>query len=127
MESFLETLHQCGFSDAGRVSTYRAFSIFLLGHLLLEVSAHGADVGPIEQADPNDTPRTDLSEYPRLKALEPELSQDHSAEEFDEALETLLERIDLIDHHRTHATARTDHRQHSRNPRTAQNKPQVRA
>jgi len=101
MESFLDTLHRCGFSDAGCVGAYRAFSSFLLGHLLLEVSAQGADVGPIEQADPDDKPTTDLSEYPRLKSLEPELSQDHSADEFDEALETLLERIDLLDHHRT--------------------------
>ena len=70
MESFLETLHQCGFSDQAAVSAYRAFSSFLLGYLLLEVSAQGADIGPIEQADPDDKPRTDLSEYPRLKSLE---------------------------------------------------------
>lgn len=100
MESFLETLHQCGFSDAGSVGAYRAFSSFLLGHLLLEVSAQGADIGPIEQADPDDTPTTDLTEYPRLKSMEHELSQDHSAAEFEEALETLLERIDLLPHHR---------------------------
>ena len=54
MESFLETLHQCGFTDAGCVAAYRAFSSFLLGHLLLEVSDRGADVSPIEQADPDD-------------------------------------------------------------------------
>jgi AcrR family transcriptional regulator len=41
MESFLETLHRCGFSDAASVAAYRAFSSFLLGHLLLEVSAQG--------------------------------------------------------------------------------------
>ena len=99
MESFLETLHRCGFTDAGSVAAYRAFSSFLLGHLLLEVSDRGADVSPIEQADPDDAPTTDLSQYPRLKSLEPELSQDHSADEFDEALETLLDRIDLLDHH----------------------------
>ena len=110
MESFLETLHRCGFSDAGCVGAYRAFSSFQLGHLLLEVSALGADVGPIEQADPDGPPRTDLTEYPRLKSLEHELSQDHSADEFDEALETLLDRIDLLHHHRTHDTVRTDHR-----------------
>ena len=101
MESFLDTLHDCGFSDAGCVAAYRAFSSFLLGHLLLEVSAQGADIGPIEQADPDDKPTTDLSEYPRLKSLEAELSQDHSADEFEEALETLLERIDLLEHHPT--------------------------
>ena len=98
MESFLETLHQCGFSDQAAVSAYRAFSSFLLGYLLLEVSAQGADIGPIEQADPAEKPRTDLSEYPRLKSLESELSQDRSAEEFEEALESLLDRLELHVH-----------------------------
>jgi AcrR family transcriptional regulator len=99
MESFLETLHRCGFSDQDAVGAYRAFSSFLLGYLLLEVSAQGADIGPIEQADPGDKPKTDLSEYPRLKSLEAELSQDRSAEEFEEALETLLDRLETHVHH----------------------------
>jgi AcrR family transcriptional regulator len=99
MESFLETLHQCGFTDAGCVAAYRAFSSFLLGHLLLELSARGADVSPVERADPHDPPTIDLSAYPRLKSLEAELYQDHSADEFDEALDTLLDRIDLLEHH----------------------------
>ncbi|MEP6560288.1 MAG: TetR/AcrR family transcriptional regulator [Nakamurella sp.] len=99
MESFLETLHQCGFSDQSAVSAYRAFSSFLLGYLLLEVSAQGADIGPIEQADPDDKPSTDLTEYPRLKSLESELSQDRSAEEFEEALEALLDRLEMHVHH----------------------------
>src|SRR6476659_8675518 len=101
MESFLETLHRCGFTDAGSVAAYRAFSSFLLGHLLLEVSAQGADIGPIDQADPDDKPKTDLTEYPRLKSLEAELSQDHSTAEFEESLETLLERLDLLEPRRT--------------------------
>lgn len=96
MESFLETLHRCGFNDRAAVAAYRSFSSFLLGHLLLEVSAQGADVGPVEQADPDDPPKTDLTEYPRLKKLEAELSQDHSAEEFEESLETLLDRLELL-------------------------------
>ena len=100
MESFLETLHECGFSDESSVAAYRAFSSFLLGHLLLEVSAQGADIGPIEQADPDDTPKTDLTEYPRLKSLEAELSQDHSAEEFEDSLETLLVRLELLERRR---------------------------
>jgi len=101
MESFLETLHRCGFSDAGSVGAYRAFTSFLLSHLLLEVSGLGADISPIEQADPDDEPTTDLSEYPRLKSLEAELSQDHSTAEFEESLETLLERLDLLEPRRT--------------------------
>lgn len=94
MESFLETLHQCGFSNAAAAAAYRGFSSFLLGYLLLEVSAQGADISPIKQADPDDTPKTDLAEYPRLKSMQSELSEDHSAEEFEDALETLLDRLD---------------------------------
>lgn len=93
MESFLGTLQACGFSDFDAVATYRGFSSFLLGHLLLEVSAEGADIGPVEQEDPGTPDAMDLRDYPLLARLEPELSQDHSAAEFDEALETLLERL----------------------------------
>jgi hypothetical protein len=96
MESFLGTLHRCGFSDAASVAAYRSFSSFLLGHLLLEVSAQGADIGPIEQVDPQDKPKTDLTEYRRLKQLEPEPSQDHSTDEFEETLETVLDRLELL-------------------------------
>ena len=96
MESFLETLHRCGFSDLAAVAAYRSFSSFLLGHLLLEVAAQGADIAPIEQADPDDPPQTDLTEYPRLRKLQPELSQDHSAAEFEKALETLLDRLERL-------------------------------
>ena len=99
MESFLQTLHQCGFSDSASVAAYRSFSSFLLGHLLLEVSAQGADIGPVEQAEPDDQPTTDLSEYPRLKSLEAELSQDNSPAEFEEALETLLDRLEMLKRH----------------------------
>src|SRR6478736_6022564 len=99
MESFLETLHRCGFSDSASVAAYRAFSSFLLGHLLLEVSAQGADIAPIEQAEPDDQPTTDLSEYPRLRRLEAELSQDNSPAEFEESLETLLDRLETLKRH----------------------------
>ncbi len=94
MESFLETLHRCHFSDAASVAAYRAFSSFLLGHLLLEVSACGADTSPIEQKSPEEPHTADLSGYPRLSSLEPQLSQDHSAEEFEESLENLLNRLE---------------------------------
>ncbi len=96
MESFLQTLRDCGFSDADAVATYRSFSSFLLGHLLLEVSARGADVGPIEEQDPGRSDPADLSGYPLLSALESELSQDRSADEFEESLETLIDRIEML-------------------------------
>ena len=46
MEIFLEALAREGFSDEAAVSAYRSFAGFLLGHLLLEVAAHDADLGP---------------------------------------------------------------------------------
>ncbi|MBT1193878.1 TetR/AcrR family transcriptional regulator [Rhodococcoides kroppenstedtii] len=98
MENFIESLLDWGFDDAAAVAAYRAFSSFLLGHLLLEVSAQGVDTGPVEETDPatgQDT-ETDLSTYPQLMRLEPELSQDHSLAEFEQSLESLLDRLDSI-------------------------------
>ena len=94
MENFLETLTACGFDDDAAVAAYRAFSSFLLGHLLLEVSAQGADIGPVEEKDPSTPAGADLGSYPRLRALRSALSQDHSAEEFEQSLESLLDRLE---------------------------------
>lgn len=96
MESFLQTLLDRGFSDVGAVAAYRAFSSFLLGHLLLEVSGLGVDIGPVDEADPDQPVGGDLSEYPQLQRLQSELSQDHSATEFAESLENLLDRLALL-------------------------------
>ena len=41
-----------GFSGPDAVHAYRAFSSFLLGHLLLEVSALGVDTGPVDEPTP---------------------------------------------------------------------------
>ncbi len=94
IESFLDMLQKCGFADASAVAAYRAFSSFLLGHLLLEVSAQGVDTGPVEEADPDEPSSSDLAGYPRLQSLETELSEDHSAQEFEESLENLLDRLE---------------------------------
>lgn len=96
MENFIESLLDWGFDDDAAVAAYRAFSSFLLGHLLLEVSAQGVDTGPVEETDPATGPDTDtdLSTYPQLLRLEPELSQDHSLAEFEASLESLLDRLD---------------------------------
>lgn len=93
MESFLDTLQRCRFSGTASVAAYRAFSSFLLGHLLLEVSAHGAQTSPIEQEPPGAAEPADLAGYPILAGLEAELSEDHAAEEFEISLEMLLDRL----------------------------------
>src|SRR6185436_964822 len=51
VETFLDGLIGEGFSDDAAAGAYRAFTSFLLGHLLLEVSAKGADVGPLDVVD----------------------------------------------------------------------------
>ena len=97
METFLDTLISYGFDDTAAVAAYRAYTTFLLGQLLLEVSAHGAELHPDEAIlDDGGPPKRNLSEYPHLHRLQPMLSQDTSTVEFEEALETLLDRLELL-------------------------------
>jgi AcrR family transcriptional regulator len=94
MESFLQEFRDCGFSDHAAVAAYQAFSSFLLGHLLLEVSAQGADIGPVdEDADITPPKTSDLDGYPLLKELKPLLSENHSAEVFESSLDLLVKHL----------------------------------
>jgi AcrR family transcriptional regulator len=96
VESFLDGLLSEGFSDSAAVSAYRAFTSFLLGHLLLEVSTLGADVGPLDVVDDGEDRNEKPMNYPTVERLSSALAEDHSAVEFEEALEQLLDRIALI-------------------------------
>ncbi|MGY5885934.1 TetR/AcrR family transcriptional regulator C-terminal domain-containing protein [Modestobacter lacusdianchii] len=100
VESFLGTLCDAGFSDQAAVAAYRAYSSFLLGHLLLEVTQIGAQVSLLDQpeGDPQAQERTDLADYPNLARTEPLLGQDKSAAEFEESLENLLDRLERVLH-----------------------------
>ena len=49
MDNFLSTLSGFGFTDQQVVGTYRAFSGFLLGNLLLEAAVRGAETSPVEE------------------------------------------------------------------------------
>jgi AcrR family transcriptional regulator len=95
VEAFLRGLIDEGFSPDASVRAYRAFSSFLLGHLLLEVATLGADLGPLdvieEEGADESAPR-----HPTVRELRDALTEDHSAEEFEESLEDLLNRIELI-------------------------------
>lgn len=93
METFLDTLISYGFSDQAAVTSYRSYTTFLLGHLLLEASARGASLSPVEDDLPAKAHR-ELSRYPHLQRMQEELSEDHTAAEFEEALETLIDRIE---------------------------------
>ena len=94
VETFLSGLVDEGFSDAAALEAYRAYTSFLLGHLLLEVAVHGADVGPLDVLD-DQTGTPGLAEYPTVARLRGPLSEDHSAVEFEEALEALLDRMTI--------------------------------
>lgn len=96
VEAFLAGLLDEGFTDESAVAAYRAFSSFLLGHLLLEVASHGADVGPLDVLDDESSDDGSLADYPTVERLRESLSEDRAAVEFEEALEELLGRLTLI-------------------------------
>ena len=103
VESFIANLTGYGFTDGQIAETYRAFSSFLLGNLLLESAVRGADTSPAEQpldegdaTVPNADGRESTGKQPNINRLRPLLSEDRSREEFETSLETLLDRLDVM-------------------------------
>lgn len=103
VEEFLDALTERGFSDEHAVQAYRVFTSFLLGHLLLEVSARGATTSPVEEAldegdagIPSPGPTVELADYPTLLRTSAMLSEDRTQAEFEAALEALLDRLDRV-------------------------------
>lgn len=101
VEIFLASLIDFGFSDQQAVDAYRAFSSFLLGQLLLEAAVRGAETGPVEEvldegdADlPQGDGEREVEDLPQVMRLRPLLSEDRADEEFEVALESLLDRLD---------------------------------
>lgn len=103
VEQFLATLSGHGFDDVRVVAIYRAFSNFLLGHLLLQAATQGAKTAPVElplnegEADvpAPDAMAIDLTDVPTVARMRRLLSEDHSTQEFEAGLETLLHRLEL--------------------------------
>ena len=98
----MSTLSNFGFTDMQTVDTYRAFSGFLLGHLLLEAAVRGADTSPVEEpldegdaSIPESDGQVDLSGSPTVARFRALLSEDKSADEFEISLETLLDRLEM--------------------------------
>jgi AcrR family transcriptional regulator len=96
VETFLTGLISEGFDDDAAVAAYRSFTSFLLGHLLLEVAAHGADVGPLDVIDDGEDGNAKPIDHPTVERLSEALAEDHAAVEFEVSLEDLLNRIALI-------------------------------
>lgn len=102
VEDFLSTLSGHGLRDAQVAGAYRAFSSFLLGNLLLEVSQHGAETSPVEEPlneggaqMPEQDGQVDLSAAPAVAHFRELLSEDRGQEEFEIGLETLLNRLEM--------------------------------
>ena len=107
VETFLGGLKASGFSDESAVGAYRAFTSFLLGHLLLEAAVHGAEISPLDTAagsaphepeapESPDSAEAALGRYPHVLRLSGMLAEDQAAVEFEESLENLLDRIGLM-------------------------------
>ncbi|MEO3936716.1 TetR/AcrR family transcriptional regulator C-terminal domain-containing protein [Dermatophilaceae bacterium Soc4.6] len=101
VEDLLAGLTQCGLSDRQAVATYRIFSSFLLGHLLLEAATRGASTAPVDEplneGDAEIAPPSqdlEVSSYPTLARTATLLAEDHTQAEFESALEALLDRLD---------------------------------
>ncbi|MEU8897199.1 TetR/AcrR family transcriptional regulator C-terminal domain-containing protein [Nocardia sp. NPDC048505] len=93
IETFLNTLLCYGFDDDEAVAVYRSFTTFLLGQLLLEVAGHVTVPGSERTPAPSTGA---LEQFPNLYRLQPKLSRDHGAAEFEDALEALLDRIERL-------------------------------
>ena len=96
VEVFLSGLVAEGFTEEAAVAAYRAYTSVLLGHLLLEVSTHGADLGPLDVLDDAQGDEEAVRHYPHVERMREALSEDHAATEFEESLENLIERMALV-------------------------------
>ncbi|PWJ53127.1 transcriptional regulator, TetR family [Quadrisphaera granulorum] len=94
VETFLAGLLAEGFDDEQAVAVYRAFTSFLLGNLLLEVSQRGAALGPLDLVE-EEEPANGLSDAPTIERLSALLADDNSLQEFEESLESLIDRITI--------------------------------
>ena len=123
LEGFLTALRAQGFNDEDVLYTYRAFTSFLLGHLLLETGARCTNeravdalpTGPlppdapnIDTADPDDpglrvrpgdmvttagAGAVQHERYPVIGEFAVRLAQNHAEQEFTDGLHDLLDRL----------------------------------
>jgi AcrR family transcriptional regulator len=97
IEAFLNALHSQGFGPDQAVDAYKAFTSFLLGHLLLEVAGRQVPIGPEETSRAETPPPpADLRSYPTVRELAGKLAEDTSAREFEASLENLLRRLETL-------------------------------
>ncbi len=94
VESFLEQLKEYGFSSIQTVKLYRSFATLLLGQLLLESSTSLTTEAEMPVAEDIEFIETnDLAAYPLVTEFAPMLSEAAYDDEFEEALEDLINRV----------------------------------
>ncbi len=89
-ESFLSALTRYGFADEA-AGVFRVFRRFLLGELLGEVLARTVAAAP--QRDCFDPDSTVLTGYPGLLRLQPELTREQAAGQFEDSLADMVRQV----------------------------------
>jgi AcrR family transcriptional regulator len=96
VEAFLQGLRHYGITNEDSVLVYRAFSTFLLGHLLLESATYAVEPRLDAASDIEFVETNDLAAYPLVMELSPELSLDAFDNEFEDSLEELINRMAVV-------------------------------
>jgi len=105
LDAFLTALRSRGFTDEGALYAYRAYTSFLLGHLLLEV-AHSAEDPAVTDAPLHDAvavkdpglpieaaAHVDAADHPLVAEFATRPAEDHAEQEFTGGLYDLLARL----------------------------------
>ena len=93
VEHFLSSLLAHGFSHHHAVRTYKAFTSFLLGALLLEAASRGGQISPVDAGGRSTATTGSPTDHPTVVELADLLSADTADVEFAEGLDSLIERI----------------------------------
>lgn len=95
VEEFLHVHLNKGFSDVQAVTSYQMFCSFLLGHSLVEATERSVAPTLPEQQMSEDSDES-LAEFPTLVRLRPLLARDTVGDEFEDALEVVIGRIERM-------------------------------
>jgi len=85
-----------GGATEARISRAKVFLTSRNGEDRTQVSAQGADIGPVDDPEPTTPKTSDLDGYPLLKALKPLLSENRSAEVFESSLDLLITHLETL-------------------------------
>lgn len=93
VEHFLTSLRHHGFTNRQAVDSYKTFTSFLMGHLLLEATYRGAEVALTGTEGEVTVAPDRLQQYPMVLKLQDQLAEDHTERGFTDGLDDLIERL----------------------------------